>query len=144
MAARGTRHGPATDRPEDAAGGPQPWLTVIVLLGAAPFLAGGVWAFLWPHSFYESVATFPPFNLHLFHDVGAFQLGIAAAMIGGLLWSDGLAVGLFGGVVGSTMHAISHFLDTDLGGRASDPYTLGALALLLVTALVIRARSLRR
>jgi hypothetical protein len=143
MAARRTQRGPATGRPEGA-GGPQPWLTVIVLLGAAPFLAGGIWALLWPRSFYESVATFPPFNLHLFHDAGAFQLGIAAALIGGLLWSDALTVGLLGGVVGSTMHAISHFLDRELGGRASDPYTLGALALLLVTALVIRVRWLRR
>jgi hypothetical protein len=90
MAAREAQHGPATGRPEGAAGGPQPWLTVIVLLGTAPFLAGGIWAFLWPHS--------------------------------------------------STMHAISHLVDADLGGRASDPYTLGALALLLVTALVIRVR----
>jgi hypothetical protein len=140
MAARRMQRGPTTTHPESATAGPQPWLTVIVLLGAAPFLAGGVWAFLWPHSFYESVATFPPFNLHLFHDAGAFQLGIAAAMIGGLIWRDALAVGLFGGVVGSTIHAISHLVDADLGGRASDPYILGALALLLVTALVIRVR----
>jgi hypothetical protein len=129
---------------DGASAGPQTWLTVIVLLGAAPFLVGGVWAFLWPRSFYESVATFPPFNLHLFHDVGVFQLGIAAAMVAGLLWRDALAVGLFGGVVGSTIHAISHLVDADLGGRASDPYTLGALALLLVVALVARVRSVRR
>jgi hypothetical protein len=140
MAARRTQRGPTTSHPEGATRGPQPWLTVIVLLGAAPFLVGGIWALLWPHSFYESVATFPPFNLHLFHDAGAFQLGIAAAMIGGLIWRDALAVGLFGGVVGSMIHAISHLVDADLGGRASDPYTLGALALLLVTALVIRVR----
>jgi hypothetical protein len=140
MAGRRMQRGPTTSHPEGATAGPQPWLTVIVLLGAAPFLVGGVWAFLWPHSFYESVATFPPFNLHLLHDVGAFQLGIAAAMIGGLIWRDALAVGLFGGVVGSTIHAISHLVDADLGGRASDPYTLSALALLLATALVIRVR----
>jgi hypothetical protein len=140
MAARRAQRGPTTSHPEGGTAGPWTWLTVIVLLGAAPFLVGGVWAFLWPHSFYESVATFPPFNLHLFHDVGAFQLGIAAAMIGGLIWSDALAVGLFGGVVGSTIHAISHLVDADLGGRASDPYTLSALALLLATALMIRVR----
>jgi len=144
MAARRTQREPTTSHPEGATGGPRTWLTVIVLLGAFPFLAGGVWAFFWPHSFYESVATFPPFNLHLFHDLGAFQLGIAAAMIGGVFWTDALAVGLFGGVVGSTIHAISHLVDADLGGRASDPYTLSALALLLATAMVVRVRSFRR
>lgn len=97
MAARRTQRGPTTSHPEGATAGRWTWLTVVVLVGVAPFLVGGVWAFLWPHSFYESVATFPPFNLHLFHDVGAFQLGIAAAMIGGLIWRDALAVGLFGG-----------------------------------------------
>lgn len=144
MAARRTQRGPATSNLEGDTRGPQTWLTMIVLLGAAPLLAGGIWAFLWPHSFYESVATFPPFNLHLFHDVGAFQLGIAAAMIGGVIWSDALAVGLFGGVVGSTVHAISHLVDADLGGRASDPYILSALALLLASAMVVRVRSVRR
>jgi hypothetical protein len=127
-----------------ATGRPQTLLTAIVLLGAFPFLVGGIWAFFWPHGFYESVATFPPFNLHLFHDVGAFQLGIATAMIGGLIWKDALLVGLLGGAVGSTIHAISHIVDADLGGRSSDPYTLSVLALLLLTATVVRARSVRQ
>lgn len=121
----------------------QSWLTIIVVLGALPFLIGGVWAFFWPFGFYESVATFPPFNLHLFHDAGAFQLGIAAAMIGGLIWRDALLVGLVGGAVGATIHAISHILDVDLGGRTSDPYVLSGLAVLLVIAAVARARAVK-
>jgi hypothetical protein len=144
MAARQTQRDPASSRTNGATGRSQTLLIAIVLLGAFPFLAGGIWAFLWPHSFYESVATFPPFNLHLFHDVGAFQLGIATAMIGGVIWKDALLVRLFGGAVGSTIHAISHIVDADLGGRSSDPYTLSVLALLLLTATVVRARSVQR
>ncbi len=110
-------------------------------VGALAFLTGGIWAFGWPRSFYEIVATFPPFNLHLFHDAGAFQLGIAAALIGALFWQDALFVGLLAGAVGTVVHAVSHIIDRNLGGNASDPWTLSLLALVMVTGTVLRLRS---
>lgn len=130
----------ATGRASRADRRPRPWVTAVTALGAAAFLIGGVWAFLWPYSFYVWVATYPPFNLHLFHDVGAFQLGIAAAMLAGLISRDAFLVGLVGGAAGATVHAVSHIIDVDLGGRASDPYALSVLAVLLVVAAVARAR----
>ncbi|WP_219469642.1 hypothetical protein [Nonomuraea rhizosphaerae] len=113
----------------------------VVVLVALFFLIGGVWAFGWPQSFYDLVAHYPPFNLHLFHDAGAFQLGIAAALIGGLFWQDALFVGLLAGAVGTVVHAVSHIIDKNLGGNPSDPWTLSLLALVVVSALIVRVRS---
>jgi hypothetical protein len=119
------------------------FVTIAVVLGGLVFAVPGVWAFGWPESFYDTVATFPPYNLHLFHDLGAFQLGIAAALFGALVWRDALVVGLFGGAVGMLVHTVSHFLDTDLGGRPSDPYLLAAVTLLVGAALILRLRTVR-
>jgi hypothetical protein len=127
----------------DVRGIEQAAVKVIVVIGAAVFLIGGIWAFFWPQNFYEVVAEYPPFNLHLFHDAGAFQLGIAAAMLGGLFWQDALFAGLLGGSVGAVTHAISHIMDRNLGGNPSDPWTLSLLAALLVVATVLRLRAKR-
>ncbi|MDF5755552.1 hypothetical protein [Spongiactinospora sp. TRM90649] len=113
---------------------------VIAGLGAAFFVINGLWSFFWPESFYSTIATYPPFSLHLFHDLGAFQLGIGASLAGALLWRDVLFVGLFGGVVGAVVHAISHVMDRDLGGRPGDPWTVGAVAFILLVGMAARLR----
>lgn len=117
-----------------------------VSLGIAgfTFALGGVWSYLWPQSFYDTLATYPPFNLHLFHDVGAFQLGLAAFTVGCMFGRDVLLIGLIGASVGTTAHAISHIVDRDLGGKESDPYTISGLALVAVAGLVIRLATRRR
>jgi hypothetical protein len=120
----------------------QPLVTGAVVLGALAFLVPGVWSFFWPESFHEHIATFDPFNLHLFHDLGAFQLGIGAALLAALFWRDALVVALVGGATGAVVHFVSHLLDRDLGGRSSDPITLGVLAAILVVALGLRLRAL--
>jgi hypothetical protein len=38
---------------------------------------------------------------------------------------------------------VSHAIDQDLGGRASDPYAIGAVSLLVAAALVLRVRQRR-
>ncbi len=73
-----------------------------------------------PDPFFDVVARFPPYNEHLFHDLGAFHLGIAAALVAGLAGRPGLGVALWAGTVGASAHAISHRVDADLGGRDSD------------------------
>ncbi|HVK25770.1 MAG TPA: hypothetical protein VM677_30790 [Actinokineospora sp.] len=116
----------------------------VTAVGAAVALVLGIWAFVAPRSFYDVVATYPPYNLHLFHDVGAFQIGIGVALLAALVWRDALAVGLAGGTAGAVVHAVSHILDVDLGGRASDPWLLSAFALLLVVTLTARVRAIRK
>lgn len=106
-------------------------------IGALMFLVGGVWAMLAPVSFFDVVASYPPYNEHLFHDLGAFQLGIAAALIAGIGGRSGLRVALWAGAVGASAHAVSHWIDADLGGRASDPALITTLAIFLVAGLVL-------
>lgn len=101
-------------------------------------LGVGLWAFLAPASFYQIVATFPPYNQHFLHDVGAFLVGIGAALLAALVWRDALFVALLAGTVAAALHWISHLRDHQLGGSATDPWTLGAFALLLLVALVAR------
>ena len=40
------------------------------------WLGSGLWAFLAPQSFFNQLATFPPYNEHLLHDIGAFSIGL--------------------------------------------------------------------
>lgn len=96
----------------------------LVALGALAFLVPGVWSF----------------NLHLFHDLGAFQIGIGVALVAALVWRDAVAVALAGATAGAAVHAVSHMIDRDLGGRALDPYLLSLLALLLAAGMVLRLR----
>ncbi len=109
----------------------------IAWIGALMFLVGGGWAMLAPDAFFDVVARYPPYNQHLFHDLGAFQLGIAAALMAGIAGRTGLIVALWAGAVGASAHAVSHWIDADLGGRSSDPALITLLAAVLVTGLVL-------
>jgi hypothetical protein len=109
-------------------------IRVVVFVVAVFFIGLGVWALLSPQSFYEQLATYPPYNKHLFHDVGAFQAGIGSTLLFALFRRDALQVALMGTSVGAILHAISHFVDRDLGGKSTDPYLLSALALVIVLA----------
>lgn len=113
----------------------------IALLGGLFFVGLGLWAFFDPRSFYEQLATYPPYNRHLFHDIGAFQVGIGAALLLALTWKDALAVAFGGAAAGSVVHAISHFIDKDLGGKDTDPWFLSFLAAVILIGLVARRRS---
>src|SRR5688572_4680738 len=72
----------------------------IALLAGLFFLGFGLWAFFDPRSFYEQIATYPPYNKHFLHDAGAFQIGIGATLLLALQWKDGLAVALGGATAG--------------------------------------------
>lgn len=110
----------------------------IALLAGLFFIGFGIWAFADPVSFFEQIATYRPYNEHFLHDAGAFQIGIGTALLLALTWKDALAVALGGAAAGSVMHAISHFMDTELGGKDTDPWFLGFLAAVLVIGLVAR------
>ncbi|WP_446218638.1 PPOX class F420-dependent oxidoreductase [Micromonospora sp. IBHARD004] len=109
------------------------------LLGLAA-VAVGVWALGWPSSF-SSAVGFPP-QEHFVHDVGAFQLGIGATLLLALIWADALAVALAGYLVGGVAHTVSHVVDADLGGSATQTWLVGLSSLLAAVALAIRCREL--
>jgi hypothetical protein len=115
---------------------------IVVLVGL--FLVGfGFWAFLSPASFYDSIAVFPPYNQHFIHDLGAFQVGLGAALLLTQVWSDALLVVLGANAVGAAFHFAAHLIDRSLGGHpATDLPFLGVLGLLLVVGSVLRYRQL--
>jgi uncharacterized membrane protein len=114
------------------------WTVVSVLITAT-----GVWAFFAPHSFYDTIATYPPYNRHLFHDIGAFTIGLGLAFFIAMRVRSALTVAIAANAIAAVMHAISHVIDRDLGGKASDPWILSAVGLALAIPAVRRLRGAR-
>ncbi len=112
--------------------------SIVLLLAGVFFLAPGIWAFVAPHSFYDQLAPFPPYNRHLLHDIGAFQIGIGVALLLALRWNDARFVAFAGAAAGATAHLVSHVVDHDLGGKDTDVFVFGAVAVLLVVAAALR------
>jgi hypothetical protein len=112
-------------------------------LALAGSLGVGIWAFFSPRSFYESLATYPPYNPHLLRDIGAFNFGIGMTLLAALRFRDALLVALTGAAGAAVAHALSHLIDRGQGGRATDPYLLAVFAVLLVAAAVVRSREIR-
>jgi PPOX class probable F420-dependent enzyme len=116
------------------------YVTTVTLLGALLTGAAAVWCLASPGSFADFVDF--PRHEHFVHDLGAFQLGLAASLLLALVWADGLATALGGFLVANAVHAVNHAGDLDLGGRDSDPWLIGAMAVLVGVALVVRLRQL--
>jgi hypothetical protein len=114
-------------------------MLVAILLCAVSMLGLGCWAFLAPHAFAEFIA-YPPFNEHLIHDAGAFQIGIGVATLVAMAWSDAVLVALSGFVVASGLHTVSHVMDRQVGGHAADAPALGLLTLVGLVAVYARCR----
>lgn len=100
----------------------------------------GAWPFFAPRSFFDKVATYPEYNEHLFHDIGAFLMGLGIALLAAAKWRDGLTVALAANASAAVLHAIAHIRDRGLGGKASDPWVLSIVALLFVVPAVKRIR----
>ena len=123
---------------------PRRWVRAVALGGGAAFLFLGLWALFSPRSFFTSLATFQPYNVHLLHDIGAFQIGLGVVLLLAAFPQrfDGLAAGLLGAGAGSAAHLLSHVLDADLGGNPStDIPTLSILGAVLIAAGFAHARS---
>jgi hypothetical protein len=132
---------PLIQSADDRATDKQPFVNAVVAVAAAFMLIAGVWAFVWPMSF-AAVVQFP-YHQHFLHDLGAFQIGIGASLLCALRWRDAITVALAGFVVATAVHAVSHFIDRDLGGRPTDWIALTFLALIAAAALVARLRFLK-
>lgn len=115
----------------------------VAMVGGVAMVAAGLWSFFAPRSFYDQVATFPPYNPHLFHDVGAFLLGLGATLLLTRASSDALFVALGGTGVGNVFHFVSHLEDLDQGGSVRDVVLVGVLAAALAVGASLRWRDLR-
>ena len=114
--------------------------TRIVTAGLGVFMVVfGLWAFVAPHSFYTQIAGFGTYNVHLLHDVGAFQTGFGVALLVALVRSDVIAVVLSGGAVAAVIHAIAHIVDRSLGASNTkfEPYEISALAVIVAAAAIV-------
>ena len=111
---------------------------IVAAFGLFTF-AFGVWALVDTSSFYEEIAKFEPYNRHFLHDVGAFQMGLGACLLFALVWrGDAILAVLGGATVGAVAHWVAHIGDEDLGGRSSDPVTLGIIAVVLTAVFAWR------
>lgn len=106
----------------------------VAVLGAVFWLGSGVYAFFAPKSFFDNLGTFPPYNEHFIHDVGAFSIGLGAVLVIALLRLPALAAALGGTAVGAVFHELAHIIDSDQGGRDTDPIGLGLIAVLTIAA----------
>ena len=120
------------------------FIRAVLVAGAALFGLAGAWAFLDPASFYERVALFPPYNRHLLHDVGAFQVGLGTGLALAAAAAGGRQVALWAAAAASALHALSHVLDRELGGRSTDPVALALIAAVLISAAVMASRPTTR
>jgi len=114
-------------------------VTAAVVVCAASMLVLGAWAFAAPRSF-SDVIDYAPYNRHLVHDAGAFQIGLGAALVAALVGGDGVLVALTGFVVASGLHTLSHYGDRHIGGHGSDVPNLGLLTLIGLGALYAHTR----
>ena len=105
-------------------------------VATAFWLVSGAWAFLAPRSFYDRLATFPPYNVHFVHDIGAFSIGLGLTITLVLVmadrWHPARSV-LVGVGIGSALHVLSHVLDYDIKPSVTD--VLGLALFTVVTFL---------
>ncbi len=120
--------------------------SAVAILVGLQFVALGAWAMLAPRSFFETVALFEPYNQHFLQDVGAFQVGLGAVLLLAAIGSgaDALTVALAGVGVGAALHAVSHIIGRELGGKPeTDIPVIVAIAVLTLAAAIVRWSSLR-
>jgi hypothetical protein len=122
-----------------------PWATRVVgaVIGTF-YLVTGAWAFLAPLSFFRSVATFAPRNIHLLHDAGAFQVGLGLALTVPVALRVPLRAPLIAVLAASVLHVFAHVEDIGLGGRpTTDLPVLTLICIALAVALVVDMRANR-
>lgn len=120
-------------------------LSILTALAAAFFLFPGIWALVDARGFFDNLATFEPYNAHFVHDLGAFQVGIGATLAAAL-WrrQDAIFAALTGAGIGSVVHTGTHIADHELGGKDSDVFVFGVVALLLLAGAAWRLMPAKR
>jgi len=123
------------------------WLRIGLLFVAATPMSGGLWALLFPRSFYgdfplpggDWVSTLGPYNEHLIRDYGALNLAMAVLLLAaGVLLERRLAqVALVTWLVFEVPHFGFHLGQTHHFSEGSNLSQLGGLALLIVLPLVL-------
>jgi nucleoside-diphosphate-sugar epimerase len=120
-------------------------VTAALLCLAATAAVEGVWAAIFPASFYRSfpgtghwVEAFPPYNEHLVRDVGQLTLAMLVVTVGALVIRRRSVVRLVGlaWMVESLPHFLFHLLNRQGLGAAQQAASLTGLAFSVVLAAV--------
>jgi hypothetical protein len=107
----------------------------------AVIAALGVWSFVAPRSFFDTTATFEPYNAHFLRDIGSMQIGLGVAGMVGATRHRAVVAGLAGLLAFEVLHVLSHVMSWNDGGRPGfDVPALSAMALLTAAALVAGLR----
>jgi hypothetical protein len=115
---------------------------VVAAVVGAFYLITGAWAFLVPTNFFSAVATFAPLNVHLLHDIGAFQIGLGLALTVAVALRAPLRVPLIAVLGASVVHVIAHVEDVHLGGHlTTDLPVLLLICVALAVALIVEVRA---
>ena len=112
----------------------------MAVAGGIFFVAVGAWSLVGPRSFFDTLATFEPYNAHFLRDVGAFQIGLGTVLLLAARRRDALFVALAGVGLGSLAHVVAHVIDRNAGGNpALDIPLLAILTLALLGAAASRS-----
>lgn len=115
---------------------------VIGAVIGAFYLLTGAWAFVAPLSFFSSIATFAPPNVHLLHDLGAFQIGLGLALTLPVALQISLRAPLIAVLAASLLHVLAHLEDIRLGGHpTTDLPILSLICIALAVALVLELKA---
>ena len=121
-----------------------PATRVIGAVIGAFYLFTGAWALLAPSSFFSAVATFPPANVHLLHDLGAFQIGLGLALIVPVALRVPLRAPFVAVLAASVLHVLAHIEDVRLGGHpTTDLPILTLICVALAVGLGLEMRTKR-
>jgi uncharacterized membrane protein len=117
---------------------------VIAVMIGAFYMLTGVWSFLSPMSFFNIIAAFAPPNIHLLHDLGAFQVGLGLILVVPVALRAPLRAPLIAVLVASVLHVFAHVEDISLGGHpTTDLSVLTLMCVALAVALVMEMRASR-
>ena len=121
----------------------------LAIIAIAPAWVG-IWATAAPRSFYDDfpgtsswVSPLGPYDEHLVRDVGAFELGLLVVVLFALVTLDRRVIqaALLASIVSGLPHLIYHLTATGPLSTADNVLSLAGLALPVVIALILLART---
>jgi hypothetical protein len=109
---------------------------VCVALGLT-WLVPALWIVVAPHSFFDHVGPFGPYNSHYLGDAAAFQAGIGVPLIAAARFEALRAGALTVGLAAFSLHAINHWVDVNAANGGSNAGVTDAVLLTAVALLCI-------
>ena len=101
------------------------------------WLGPALWIVVAPHSFFDHVGPFGPYNAHYLGDGAAFQAGIGAALVAAARYEQLRAGTLAVSLAAFGFHTVNHWIDVNHANGGSNAGVTDAILLTLVTLITI-------